>query len=142
MNSTASGPRGDFALRLAAAVLVGALALAAAGAATGLLEPARLAGSLPDLCAYHRLTGHHCPGCGMGRSLAELASGEPGAAFAAHPFGPVLAASALLLLVAPLAPLAWRRRLVVPGASASLVARAAAAAVVAWWLLARVLPAA
>lgn len=133
-SSTADGPGDGRALRAAARAGVGALALAALAAAAGWAEPQRLALALPDLCAFHRVTGHPCPGCGMGRSLAALAAGAPAASFAAHPFGPALALAAALAALLPAR--AWARL------SGGTAARGAAAAVLAWWLLARVLPSA
>jgi hypothetical protein len=48
-----------------------------------------------SLCLLRRL-GLPCPGCGMTRAFAHLAKGEWRAAFAAHPFSPVLAAELVL----------------------------------------------
>ena len=76
--------------RLAAAAWV-ALALAAAGLASGLLPadgPQRLV-----LCPLRLITGLLCPGCGMGRALLDCFQGRWAEAFAHHPLGPALFAA-------------------------------------------------
>jgi len=40
------------------------------------------------LCPIKQLTGFPCPGCGMGRSTAELLQGHLWTAFQWHPVGP------------------------------------------------------
>lgn len=138
-SSTARSRRGGHSGRALAAAGLGALALAAAAGLVGILDPLAAAAGLPDLCAFHHLTGRDCPGCGMVRSLASLAAGKPQAAFAAHPFGPALVVIAGLLVALPAAS---RARLREAGWTGGAGARAASTVVLAWWLVARVLPAA
>lgn len=66
-------------------VLVGVVLLSVS------LEPAWV-GRQPTLCAVRAVTGVPCPGCGLTRSFVAAAHGDLGAAFAFHPFGPVLLA--------------------------------------------------
>jgi len=47
-------------------------------------------------CTFHRLTGLHCPGCGMTRAAAALAHGNLAAAFRFNPVGMVLLPLALV----------------------------------------------
>jgi hypothetical protein len=58
---------------------------------------------LPPACAFRRLTGYPCPGCGMTRSFVSTAHGEIAAAFGYHPLGPIL----FLLVLAQLPYRAW-----------------------------------
>jgi hypothetical protein len=51
------------------------------------------------LCAFRRLAGLPCMGCGLTRSFCALAKGEIGRAFAFHPLGPALFAAACLYWV-------------------------------------------
>jgi Protein of unknown function (DUF2752) len=68
-----------------AALMAGLLGLAA------LLPPAR---PLPfDVCLLHRLTGLHCLGCGLTRSIVHLMRGELLASLGLHPAGFVVAAT-------------------------------------------------
>lgn len=74
----------------------GALMLAGVGATGGawllrLVDPAT--GIVGPPCAFHLLTGLHCPGCGLARALHALAHGDIARAWAMHP---------LLLLATPL----------------------------------------
>jgi hypothetical protein len=41
-------------------------------------------------CAFRRVTGIPCPGCGMTRAMAELAHGHLLAALHLHPFSPLV----------------------------------------------------
>lgn len=45
---------------------------------------------IPSFCLFHRLTGWHCPGCGLTRSFVYLGHGHPIDAFRMHPLGPLL----------------------------------------------------
>mgnify|MGYP001616539604 CR=1 FL=1 len=70
-----------------AAAAWGAVAALAVLEARGLALP----GSF-TLCPVRFLTGHLCPGCGMGRSLVAAMRGDFSASFAHHPLGlPLLA---------------------------------------------------
>ena len=45
-----------------------------------------------SLCPFRLLTGHACPGCGMGRALVAAMRGDFALSFAHHPLGlPLLA---------------------------------------------------
>lgn len=44
---------------------------------------------VPVLCAFRRVTGWPCPGCGLTRSFVFLAHGQLGDAFRMNVFGPV-----------------------------------------------------
>lgn len=58
--------------------------LCAAQAASG-------AGESLVLCPFRLLTGHRCPGCGMGHAVVSAMRGDVAASFAHHPLGiPVL----------------------------------------------------
>ena len=45
-----------------------------------------------SICMLRRVFGLPCPGCGMTRAFAALARGDLRAAFAFHPWAPVVAA--------------------------------------------------
>jgi hypothetical protein len=45
---------------------------------------------LDSMCWLHRLSGLHCPMCGMLRSLIALLKGDLGASLLFHPAGPVM----------------------------------------------------
>jgi hypothetical protein len=70
---------------------------------------------LPD-CVFHRLSGLHCPGCGMTRAASAFLHGNPVAAFRFNPVGVVLLPLAMLGLGIEMIgwirekPLAWRLR--------------------------------
>lgn len=81
-------------------VLVGGLFLAAARA-----------GLVVWPCPLLVTTGVPCPGCGLTRATAELASGHVGSALARHAFAPVALLLAALLLLAAGLPDAARQRL-------------------------------
>jgi Protein of unknown function (DUF2752) len=78
-------------------------AVAAAGVAglayVGLRDPATERGFLP--CAFHRVTGLWCPGCGMTRGLHHLVNGDVVAALGSNVFLP------LLVVLAGYAWLSW-----------------------------------
>ena len=95
------------------------------------VDLAALAG--PDLCLFHRFTGHACPGCGLTRAMAALARGELGRSFALHPL--------TLLLVAEVGLVwwAWGRTLAgdpgIPPRTQRTMAWGTAALLLAVWVL-------
>lgn len=66
---------------VAAAAWAGAAGLAALQS-RGLVVPSSF-----TLCPVRLLTGHLCPGCGMGRSVVSAMRGAWGFSFAQHPLG-------------------------------------------------------
>lgn len=73
--------RRDRAIVLAAGLFVmlaGSLILLVAGPSGG--------GWFPG-CLFHRLTGLHCPGCGMTRAVHAMLHGDVSAAFRLNPLG-------------------------------------------------------
>jgi hypothetical protein len=72
---------------------LGALALAVA--LVMLREQGADVGWMPG-CTFHRLTGLHCPGCGMTRATVAAARGDLAAAFRFNPVGMVVLPLALL----------------------------------------------
>lgn len=50
-----------------------------------------------SFCAFRRITGIPCPGCGMTRAMAALARGDFVAALHLHPFAPLVLAQAVAL---------------------------------------------
>jgi len=61
------------------------------------------------ICAFRRVTGIPCPGCGMTRAMVALARGELVAALHLHPFAPLLLGQAAAWWGALGAAL-WRQR--------------------------------
>ena len=59
-------------------------------AAASLAFGATTYAGLPDLCAFHGMTGLPCPTCGITRSFSATAHGQLGQAFHYHAFGPFL----------------------------------------------------
>ncbi|MCF8610934.1 DUF2752 domain-containing protein [Gordonia sp. HY285] len=53
----------------------------------------------PVICPFRRLTGLPCPGCGLTRAFVYTMHGDLPSAFAAHAFGPVVVALAVLSAV-------------------------------------------
>lgn len=49
-------------------------------------------------CMFHTLTGLPCPFCGMTTAFTLMSRGKLGAAFAAHPLGPLLYAATWVVL--------------------------------------------
>jgi uncharacterized membrane protein len=68
-------------------------------AAASLAWGATTYAGLPDLCAFHAMTGLPCPTCGITRSFSATAHGQLSQAFHYHAFGPFLFA---LMLAASL----------------------------------------
>lgn len=50
---------------------------------------------LPEICAWHRLTGLNCPGCGLTRSFIALAHGDVRRGWDFNPAGVLLFAALL-----------------------------------------------
>ncbi|HEV8237897.1 MAG TPA: DUF2752 domain-containing protein [Thermoanaerobaculia bacterium] len=57
-------------------------------------------GPVYTVCAFRRLTGIPCPGCGLTRAMAALARGELLLALHFHPFAPLVLAEAAALWAA------------------------------------------
>lgn len=87
-------------------------ALAAAGAVVLAQLPAQGLGI--DVCMLRLFTGIRCPGCGLTRAMTALFRGDLGAAWALHPFAPLLAGQALAVWAAAGWPLLRGRPLRVP----------------------------
>jgi hypothetical protein len=69
--------------------------------------------TLPELqtCAFRRITGRPCFGCGMTRAFCAISHGEFSRAFRLHPFAYPLYAACVALLIAPISTrLRWRPR--------------------------------
>lgn len=90
-------PLGFFPVALAA--WLACAAQAAAGIPEGLV-----------LCPFRLLTGHRCPGCGMGHAVVHAMRGEWAESFRWHPLGvPLLAIWTAWLLVELARPLSRAR---------------------------------
>ncbi|WP_420040251.1 DUF2752 domain-containing protein [Gordonia sp. MP11Mi] len=53
----------------------------------------------PVICPFRRLTGLPCPGCGLTRAFVYTMHGDLPSAFAAHAFGPLVVALAVVSAV-------------------------------------------
>lgn len=63
---------------------------------------------LPSLpCAFFRLTGLPCPGCGLTRACLLLVQGDLRASFNYHAFAPVLVVFITILIAGTLLPKSW-----------------------------------
>lgn len=74
--------------------MVGLAVLTAVLVASVLWRPADDGGFI--LCAFRRLTGIPCMGCGLTRSFCAIAKGEVGRAAGFHPLGPALFVAAVV----------------------------------------------
>jgi len=120
----------DAVTRIArAAVLL--FGVAALGNALGLWDAHAALVHLPTLCAFHWITGHDCPGCGMGRALALLAGGHLTASLHQHPFALPLV---LWTTATALMPRAFTRH-AHRWAMNDLVPATMAILLIGWWLL-------
>ena len=72
--------------------------LTAAVTVATLLSPESVE-DLPSVCAFRRVTGLPCPGCGLTRSWVLTAHGQLRPAVSRHPFGPATFAAALLVVL-------------------------------------------
>lgn len=126
--------------RLATSEVVAAAGVAALGVGI-LLSPDHIEDG-PVICPFRRLTGLPCPGCGLTRSWTYLVHGWWSEAFAAHLFGPLLAAFVLVLAVVVLR--ARVRRTAAPSFDRIVKHPLAVAVVVAWlgWAVVRLVLAA
>src|ERR1044071_7677597 len=66
------------------------------------------------VCAFRRITGIPCPGCGLTRAMAALARGELLLALHFHPFAPIVLAEAAALWAAVGNAIARQRPLMLP----------------------------
>jgi hypothetical protein len=96
-------PEGRLSLRTPSVAIASSEVVAAGGvAALGLaclFAPAGIEDG-PVICPFRLVTGLPCPGCGLTRSWVYLTHGQWRDSFAAHPFGWLLAAVAIVLAVA------------------------------------------
>jgi hypothetical protein len=81
-----------------AALVVGAVLLAAAGAFVLATVPPTAASFYPK-CVSYQLLGIHCPGCGLTRSAHSLLNGHVAQAFAYNPLLVLLSPYLLIALV-------------------------------------------
>lgn len=114
---TRSGPFPPLLATLLADRRTGAI-LSGAAALLVLLQSGGIAGWI---CPLDAALGQNCPGCGLTRSLVQLAEGHWQLALRAHPLAPIAAAT--LLLSAATAVLPAGRRLKMTSAVARLEAR-------------------
>jgi hypothetical protein len=77
-------------------VLYGCLTAAVTAATLTTMESVE---DLPSVCAFRRLTGLPCPGCGLTRSWVLTAHGRLRHASNRHPFGPPTFLVSLLLVL-------------------------------------------
>jgi hypothetical protein len=77
-------------------VLYGCLTAAVTAATLTTVESVE---DLPSVCAFRRLTGLPCPGCGLTRSWVLTAHGRLRHASNRHPFGPPTFLVSLLLVL-------------------------------------------
>lgn len=76
---------------------MGVLALAVAAFLLRENGPAGMSWLFPE-CPFHRLTGFHCPGCGMTRAAHATLNGRIGDAFRFNAAGMILLPTALIAL--------------------------------------------
>lgn len=62
-------------------------------------------------CLFHKVTGLHCPGCGMTRATVAAARGDLAAAFRYNPVGMVVFPLAVVALGVELLGWVWGRRI-------------------------------
>ena len=85
------------------------------------------------ICAFRRITGIPCPGCGLTRAMAALARGELLLALHFHPFAPLVLAEAAALWAAIGNAIVRQRPLVLPsGLMERIVVWQTAAFLVLW----------
>jgi uncharacterized protein DUF2752 len=86
------------------------------------------------ICAFRRLTGIPCPGCGLTRAMAALARGELLLALHFHPFAPLILGEAAALWAAIGAAVVRRRPFTLPPRLLQQLVIWQAAALLALWL--------
>ncbi len=86
------------------------------------------------ICAFRRLTGIPCPGCGLTRAMAALARGELLLALHFHPFAPLILGEAAALWAAIGAAVVRRRPFTLPPRLLQQLVIWQAAALMALWL--------
>ena len=86
------------------------------------------------VCAFRRLTGIPCPGCGLTRAMAALARGELLLALHFHPFAPLVLAEAAALWAAIGRAIVRQRPLVLPSGLMERIVIWQTAAFLALWL--------
>jgi hypothetical protein len=135
VRSTGFSSRDSATVRLARGGLL-ALGVVAIGNWLGLWHFCHLIERLPPLCPIRVLTGHACPGCGMGRALALLTHGEIIASVQQHPFAlPLLIWIASWALLPERLLLALSRHCPVRSSALSMIA---VALLILWWLVTKV----
>ncbi|HEY4330784.1 MAG TPA: DUF2752 domain-containing protein [Phycisphaerae bacterium] len=86
-----------------------AVALSIAGFGAAQLLGSSFGVGLP--CAFHKMTGMPCPGCGLTRSVLALLHGNMTDSIGYHPFGPLLLLGLLTALAAGSLPAGNKMRL-------------------------------
>ena len=122
-----SNPRTQLLLWLAAGAVAAALFFAAGWA--GLPS-----GAGYTVCAFRRLTGIPCPGCGLTRAMGALARGELLLALHFHPFAPLVLGEAAALWGAIGAAVVRQRPVALPSKLVERIVVWQTAAFLALWL--------
>jgi hypothetical protein len=91
-------------------------------------------GAQYTICAFRRVTGIPCPGCGLTRAMAALARGEWLLALHFHPFAPLILGEAAALWAAIGAAVVRRRPFTLPPGLLQQLVIWQAAALLALWL--------
>lgn len=86
-------------------------------------------------CMFHRLTGLHCPGCGMTRASHAMLHGDLAAAFRFNPLGMILLPMALIGIGIELAAWVRGRRLAVTPRFGGRVGWCVLFLVIGFWIL-------
>ena len=126
-----AGPAPPAATRALAWWILGGLAALGAFLLIGQVQPLT---SGFVVCAFRRLTGTPCPGCGLTRATAALARGELLAALRLHLFAPLLLLQAVWLWCAGTWSLLRRGELALPSPLLVRLLAWNGAAMLAFWL--------